>query len=60
MGRVPVPSDGSGFGGYHDMYVGYHPDTGQALDSYAALLRLTGRRDEAVELEVRADKILKR
>jgi len=28
VGRVPVPTDGSGFGGYHDMYVGYHPDTG--------------------------------
>ncbi|NNF26115.1 MAG: hypothetical protein HKN73_02685, partial [Gemmatimonadetes bacterium] len=27
VGRVPVPTDGSGFGGYHDMYVGYHPDT---------------------------------
>ena len=27
VGRVPVPEDGSGFGGYHDMYVGYHPDT---------------------------------
>lgn len=29
VGRVPVPTDGSGFGGYHDMYVGYHPDTDQ-------------------------------
>lgn len=28
VGRVPVPTDGSGFGGYHDMYVGYHPDSG--------------------------------
>lgn len=28
VSRVPVPTDGSGFGGYHDMYVGYHPDTG--------------------------------
>ncbi|MBT8337472.1 MAG: hypothetical protein KJO11_12770 [Gemmatimonadetes bacterium] len=27
VGRVPVPTDGQGFGGYHDMYVGYHPDT---------------------------------
>ena len=27
VGRVPVPTDGSGFGGYHDMYVGYHADT---------------------------------
>jgi hypothetical protein len=26
VGRVPVPTDG-GPGGYHDMYVGYHPDT---------------------------------
>ena len=26
IGRVPVPTDG-GRGGYHDMYVGYHPDT---------------------------------
>ena len=29
VGRIPVPTDGSGFGGYHDMYVGYHPDTDQ-------------------------------
>ena len=28
VGRVPVPDDGSGFRGYHDMYAGYHPDTG--------------------------------
>ncbi|MDX1494414.1 MAG: hypothetical protein R3253_10170, partial [Longimicrobiales bacterium] len=28
VGRVPVQTDGSGFGGYHDMYVGYHPDSG--------------------------------
>jgi len=26
VGRVPVPVEGPG--GYHDMYVGYHPDTG--------------------------------
>ena len=32
VGRVPVPSspEGSGSGrGYHDFYVGYHPDTGE-------------------------------
>ena len=28
VGRVPVPAERPGFGGYHDMYVGYHPDTG--------------------------------
>ncbi|MEK9509528.1 hypothetical protein WI460_15125 [Gemmatimonadota bacterium Y43] len=28
VGRVPVPVGDSGSGGYHDMYVGYHPDTG--------------------------------
>jgi hypothetical protein len=27
VSRVPVPTDRSAFGGYHDMYVGYHPDT---------------------------------
>jgi len=29
VGRVPLPWDGSGYGGYHDMYVGYHPDSDQ-------------------------------
>lgn len=28
VGRVPVPTDGGGFGGYHDLYAAYHPDTG--------------------------------
>ncbi len=37
-----------------------HPDTAQAMESYAALLRLTGRPDEAAELESKIDKILKR
>lgn len=34
-----------------------HPDVAKVLDSYAALLRETGRADEALELETRAQAI---
>jgi len=29
VGQVPVPTPGGGGSGYHDFYVGYHPDTDQ-------------------------------
>ena len=29
VGQVPVPTPGGGGSGYHDCYVGYHPDTDQ-------------------------------
>jgi len=31
IARVPIPESPYGPGGYHDMYVGYHPDTGRDL-----------------------------
>ncbi len=34
-----------------------HPDVVQSLENYAALLRETGRADEAAEMEVRAKAI---
>ncbi len=34
-----------------------HPDVAQSLDNYAALLRETGRADEAAEMEARAKAI---
>ena len=34
-----------------------HPDVAQSLENYAALLRKTGRADEAVEMEARAKAI---
>ena len=34
-----------------------HPDVAQSLENYAALLRKTGRDDEAVKLEARAKAI---
>jgi len=34
-----------------------HPDVAQSLENYAALLRKTGRPDEAAEMEVRAKAI---
>ena len=34
-----------------------HPDVAQSLENYAALLRKTGRADEAAEMEARAKAI---
>ncbi len=34
-----------------------HPNVAQSLDNYAALLRETGRADEAAEMEARAKAI---
>jgi tetratricopeptide (TPR) repeat protein len=34
-----------------------HPDVAQSLENYAALLRETGRADEAAEMEARAKAI---